>query len=128
DERVFVIGDTASVFNADGNQVPGTAPPAKQEGAYVGKLLRRRLAHRPPPPPFRYCNLGELATIGRKAAILNLGWIRLSGLPGWLAWGGVHIFFLIGFRNRFVVAFSWLWSYFTREYGARLITGSTRKT
>ncbi|MGH8426941.1 MAG: NAD(P)/FAD-dependent oxidoreductase [Gammaproteobacteria bacterium] len=124
DPTVFVIGDTASVHNPDGSPVPGTAPPAKQEGAYVGKLLQRRLTGRPPPPAFRYRNLGDLATIGRKSAILDLGWIRLSGLIGWLIWGGVHIFFLIGFRNRIVVAFSWLWSYFTREYGARLITGS----
>ncbi|HEX5314015.1 MAG TPA: NAD(P)/FAD-dependent oxidoreductase [Gammaproteobacteria bacterium] len=127
DPAVFVIGDSAAVFNRDGSPVPGMAPPAKQEGAYVGRLLARRLAGKPPPAPFRYRNLGDLATIGRKSAILDLGWLRLSGLPGWLVWGGVHIFFLIGFRNRFVVAFSWLWSYFTRDYGARLITGGERK-
>ncbi|MGH8128247.1 MAG: NAD(P)/FAD-dependent oxidoreductase, partial [Gammaproteobacteria bacterium] len=73
---------------------------------------------------FHYRDLGNLATIGRKSAILDLGWIHLSGLPGWLIWGGVHIFFLIGFRNRIAVAFSWLWSYLARKYSAALITGS----
>lgn len=127
DPDIFVIGDTASVHNLDGSQVPGTAPPAKQEGAYVGKLLLRRLAGRQSPPAFRYRDLGNLATIGRKSAILDLGWIHLSGLPGWLTWGGVHIFFLIGFRNRIVVAVSWLWSYLIRKYSAMLITGSAEE-
>jgi NADH dehydrogenase len=125
DSRVFVIGDTAAVSNPDGTGVPGTAPPAKQEGAYVGRLLARRhtgrRAGRLPPQPFRYRDRGELATLGRKAAIINLDRLRLSGFGAWLLWGSVHIFFLIGFRNRLAVAFSWLWSYFTREYGARLI-------
>lgn len=127
DENIFVIGDTACVTNPDGKPVPGIAPPAKQEGAYVGKLLTRRLARQASPHAFRYRDYGNLATIGRKSAIVDLGWLRLSGLPGWWTWGAAHIFFLIGFRNRVVVALSWLWAYLTSEYGARLITGSGRE-
>ena len=127
DKNIFVIGDTARVVNPDGQAVPGTAPPAKQEGAYVGRLLIRRLAGRPPPRAFQYRNYGNLATIGRKSAIVDFGWMRLSGLLGWLTWGAAHIFFLIGFRNRVLVMLSWLWSYLTFEYGAGLITGSDRE-
>ncbi|MGH8284025.1 MAG: NAD(P)/FAD-dependent oxidoreductase [Gammaproteobacteria bacterium] len=127
DADIFVIGDTARVVNRDGSPVPGIAPPAKQEGAYVGRLLIRRLTGRPPPLAFRYRNYGNLATIGRKSAIVDFGWMRLSGLPGWWTWGAAHIFFLIGFRNRVMVALSWLWAYLTSEYGARLITGSGRE-
>lgn len=75
----------------------------------------------------RYRDDGNLATIGRKSAVVDFGWMRLSGLPGWLTCGAAHIFFLIGFRSGVVVMFSWLWSYFTTEYGARLITGSGRE-
>lgn len=123
DKDIFVIGDTARVTNPDGQAVPGIAPPAKQEGTYVARLLIRRLTGRSPPHVFRYRNYGNLATIGRKSAIVDFGWLRLSGLPGWLTWGAAHIFFLIGFRNRVMVMLSWLWSYLTTEYGARLITG-----
>lgn len=127
DENIFVIGDTAHVVNPDGQMVPGIAPAAKQEGAYVGDLLIRRLNGRSPPRDFRYRNYGNLATIGRKSAIVDFGWMRLSGLLGWLTWGAAHIFFLIGFRSRVMVMLSWLWSYLTTEYGARLITGENRK-
>lgn len=124
DSAIFVIGDTARVINTDGKLVPGIAPPAKQEGTYVGKLLLRRLIGRSSLPAFRYRDYGNLATIGRKSAIVDFGWLRLSGRPGWLTWSAAHIFFLIGFRNRLIVAISWFWSYLTSEYGARLITGS----
>lgn len=127
DANIFVIGDTAHVLNPDGRAVPGIAPAAKQEGAYVGGLLIRRLEGQAPPPTFRYHNYGNLATIGRKSAIVDFGWMRLSGLPGWLTWGSAHIFFLIGFRSRVMVMFSWLWSYLTTEYGARIITGRDQK-
>ncbi|MGB9428642.1 MAG: NAD(P)/FAD-dependent oxidoreductase [Gammaproteobacteria bacterium] len=120
--NIFVIGDTARVISADGKPVPGIAPPAKQEGVYVGKLLMRRLRRQPPPPKFHYRDYGNLATIGRKSAIADFGWIRISGLSGWLLWGAAHIFFLIGFRNRLMVMLSWLWTYFASDYGARLIT------
>ncbi|MBV8615928.1 MAG: NAD(P)/FAD-dependent oxidoreductase, partial [Acetobacteraceae bacterium] len=124
DPNVFVIGDTALVLGHDGKPVPGIAPAAKQEGAYVARLLKRRLDGAPPPPPFRYHHAGDLATIGRSSAVMDFGRIKLSGLPAWLLWGGVHIFFLIGFRNRVIVLLGWLWSYFTGERGARLITGT----
>lgn len=121
---IFVIGDTALVTGPDGNPVPGVAPAAKQAGRYVARVIRARLRGRPT-PPFRYRHLGNLATIGRTAAVADFGRIRLSGGLAWLLWGLVHIYFLIGFRNRLVVALDWLWAYLTFERGARLITGPT---
>jgi NADH dehydrogenase len=117
---VFVIGDTAKVADKEG--IPGTAPPAKQMGAYVGRLIAAKVAGREPPPPFRYRHLGDLATIGRHAAVVKLGWLELTGFLGWLFWSAVHIYFLIGVRDRFIVAFTWLWDYLTFQRGARLIT------
>lgn len=124
DPNVFVIGDTAKVAWTKGRNVPGIAPAAKQEGLYVAKLLLRRLGGRRAPPAFRYRHQGDLATIGRKSAVIAFGPLRLSGWFAWLLWGAVHIFFLIGFRNRVMVAVNWLWAYATDERGARLITGS----
>ncbi len=114
---IFVIGDTAAVAG-----VPGIAPAAKQMGAYVGLLLEARLRGRPAIPPFRYRHRGNLATIGRKAAVADFGRVQLAGLPAWLLWALAHIWFLIGWRNRFVVGLNWLWNYVTFERGARLIT------
>ena len=121
--EVFVIGDTALVTSEDGSPVPGVAPAAKQQGEYVAKVISARLAGRPAPGPFRYRDLGNMATIGRSAAIADFGWLRISGLFAWILWGLVHIYFLIGFRNRLAVAAKWLWAYFTVDRGARLITG-----
>lgn len=123
-DDVFVIGDTAEVAGADGKPLPGVAPVAKQQGEYVARLIAARSRGKPPPGPFRYRNLGNLATIGRKAAVADFGWIRLSGRLAWLLWGSVHIMFLIGFRNRLAVLLDWLWAYVTFQRGARLITGS----
>lgn len=120
-DNIFVIGDTASVRDSSGRAVPGLAPAAKQMGHYVGRLISARLAGRSL-APFRYRDLGTLATIGRRAAIVELGPIQLRGFIGWLFWSVAHIYFLIGLRNRFVVAISWLWSYITFQRGARLIT------
>ncbi len=120
--EIFVIGDTATVTDAKGRPVPGIAPAAKQMGKYVAKLIAARIAGRPAPPPFRYMHLGELATIGRRAAVVKFGRLQLKGFIGWLFWAAVHIYFLIGVRNRFIVAFSWLWTYVTFQRGARLIT------
>ncbi len=114
---VFVVGDTAAVAG-----VPGIAPAAKQMGAYVGHLLDARLRGRPAPGPFRYRHRGNLATIGRKAAVADFGHVRLSGFPAWFLWAVAHVWFLIGWRNRFVVGLNWLWNYVTFERGARLIT------
>jgi NADH:ubiquinone reductase (H+-translocating) len=119
---IFVIGDGAAVLSQDGQSVPGIAPAAKQMGAYVGGLIARRLSGRPAPAPFRYKHAGDLATIGRGAAVVRLGSVRLTGLVGWLFWGFIHVYFLIGLRARFFVALNWLWSYVTYHRGARLIT------
>jgi NADH dehydrogenase len=125
---IFAIGDTATVTDANGQPVPGIAPAAKQMGNYVGKLIARRIARQAEPAPFRYMHLGELATIGRRAAVVKFGWLELKGFIGWLFWSVVHIYFLIGIRNRFIVAFSWLWSYLTFQRGARLITRPEQKS
>lgn len=121
--NIFVIGDTAAHADQEGRPLPGVAPAAKQAGAHVGALIAARLAGAPPPEPFRYRDRGAMATIGRKSAIVDLGRLRLTGLPGWLLWSLAHVWFLVGFRNRVSVATSWLWSYLTWERGARLITG-----
>jgi NADH:ubiquinone reductase (H+-translocating) len=116
--EIFVIGDTALAADP----LPGVAAVAKQAGTYVAGVIRARLRGRPT-RPFRYRNLGNLATIGRTAAVADFGWLRLTGWIAWLLWSVVHIYFLIGFRNRLVVALDWLWAYLTFQRGARLITG-----
>ncbi len=120
-ENVFVVGDTASVRDANGREVPGLAAAAKQMGRYVGKTIRARSEGRPAPAAFRYRDYGDLATIGRNSAIVSIGRLRLTGFVGWLFWSAVHIYFLIGLRSRFFVATSWAWSYLTNQRGARLI-------
>ena len=120
---IFVIGDTAAVTDQAGHLVPGIAPAAKQMGKYVGKLIAARIARHAAPRPFRYMHLGELATIGRRAAVVKFGRLQLKGFIGWMFWAAVHVYFLIGVRNRFIVAFNWLWTYLTFQRGARLITG-----
>ncbi|HZL29782.1 MAG TPA: NAD(P)/FAD-dependent oxidoreductase [Pseudolabrys sp.] len=123
---IFVIGDSAAVTDKNGKPVPGVAPAAKQMGQYVGRMIAARIAGREHNKPFRYLDLGDLATIGRHAAVVSFGPLRLRGFIGWLFWSVVHIYFLIGLRNRFTVAFSWLWSYLTFQRGARLITAQPR--
>ncbi len=120
--EIFVVGDTAAVTDSKGQPVPGIAPAAKQMGKYVGKLISARIAGREWKKPFRYMHLGELATIGRRAAVVKFGALELKGFLGWLFWSLAHIYFLIGLRNRFVVAFNWFWDYITFQRGARLIT------
>ncbi|HVH82093.1 MAG TPA: NAD(P)/FAD-dependent oxidoreductase, partial [Stellaceae bacterium] len=122
--EIFVLGDTAKVDGPDGKPLPGIATVAKQQGKYVARAIVARLAGNTP-PRFRYHNLGNLATIGRREAVADFGWLRLSGRLGWLLWSAAHIYFLIGFRNRVVVAAEWLWSYLTYQRGARLILDST---
>ncbi len=118
---IFAVGDTATIADKDGRMVPGIAPAAKQMGHYVGKLIAARVRNQKAPPPFAYRHLGELAAIGRKSAVVKLGAFQLTGFLGWLFWSAVHIYFLIGLRNRFVVALNWLWRYMTFQRGARLI-------
>ena len=120
-EEIFAVGDTALVVQADGRPVPGIAPAAKQMGHYVGSVIAARVAGRAAPASFAYRHLGDLATIGRKSAVVKLGVFQLTGFLGWVFWSAVHIYFLIGLRNRFVVALNWLWSYLTFQRGARLI-------
>jgi len=121
-EDVFVIGDCASVSGANGKPLPGVAPVAKQQGAYVANVIRATLRKRTL-PPFRYRDFGNLATIGRKTAIADFSGVHLRGFLGWLVWSAAHVYFLIGFRNRVAVTLDWIWSYLTFERGARLITG-----
>jgi NADH dehydrogenase len=119
--EIFAVGDTATVSEADGHSVPGIAPAAKQMGSYVGKVIAARVQGWPAPPPFVYHHVGDLATIGRKSAVVKLGHLQLTGFLGWLFWSTIHIYFLIGMRRRFVVALNWLWRYMTFQRGARLI-------
>jgi NADH dehydrogenase len=123
-ENVFVVGDTAAFNGADGKMLPGVAPAAKQAGAYVARLIHAKVRGRALPRPFRYADYGNLATIGHSKAVADFGWARFKGLFAWLLWSVVHVYFLIGFRNRFIVALSWAWSYLTYQRGVRLITGS----
>ncbi len=122
--NVFVLGDLAH-FEQDGAQVPGVAQPAMQMGDHVAKLIAADLK-RKPRPPFRYFDKGDMATIGRMSAIAKVEWpfkAHMSGFPAWFIWVTIHIFFLIGFRNRLAVLADWIWTYFTFTRGARLITG-----
>ncbi|MDH3475328.1 MAG: FAD-dependent oxidoreductase, partial [Rhodospirillales bacterium] len=121
--ETFVIGDAAHFAATGEAPLPGVAPVAKQQGAYVAKSIRQRVAGGPAPEPFRYRDEGMLATIGRGAAVANLRWIKLTGWIAWMFWGLVHIYFLIGFRTRMMVFLNWVWAYFTYGLGARLITG-----
>ena len=123
---IFIIGDTAFAKDGTGKPIPGVAPAAKQEAHYVVKTILARIAGAPAPAPFQYKNEGNLATIGRRAAVADFGWLRMSGAPAWLLWSMVHIFFLIGFRSRVTVSLNWLVSYFTFGRGARLITDLER--
>ena len=118
---IFVAGDLASV-QQDGKPVPGVAPAAKQMGAHVARAIRARLRNEAA-PPFRYRDFGNLATIGRMAAVVHFGRLRLSGLLAWWFWLFIHIFFLIGFRNRVIVLINWAWAYWSYQRHARIILG-----
>jgi NADH:quinone reductase (non-electrogenic) len=120
--NVFVIGDVALAAGVDGKPLPGVAPVAKQQGKYVADLLRAR-ARGSDIGPFHYRDFGSLATIGRKRAVAQIGRFKISGFLAWLLWSVAHIYFLIGFRNRLIVAMNWAWNYVTFERGTRLITG-----
>ncbi len=121
---IFVVGDTAAFKTKGDSILPGVAPAAKQAGAYVGKLIKARVMGHAAPKPFSYTDYGSLATIGRKNAVVDFGRVHVYGFIGWLMWSVAHVYFIIGFRNRFVVALSWAWSYITYQRGVRLITGA----
>jgi NADH dehydrogenase len=123
--EIFVCGDLAH-FEQNGHQVPGVAQPAMQMGDHIARMIAADLNHQPR-PPFHYIDKGDMATIGRLAAVAKVEWpfkAHFSGFPAWIAWLIVHIYFLIGFRNRLAVLSQWVWSYFTFTYGVRLIYGS----
>ncbi|MDH3292448.1 MAG: NAD(P)/FAD-dependent oxidoreductase [Gemmatimonadota bacterium] len=122
--EVFVIGDLAHFPHQTGEPLPGIAPVAMQQGRYVADTILRRLGGRPV-RPFRYFNKGELATIGRAAAVANFGRLRFSGYPAWLLWLFVHLMYLVEFENRILVFFQWAWNYLTWNRGARLIAHGT---
>jgi NADH:ubiquinone reductase (H+-translocating) len=124
DPDVYVIGDAANVMSPEGGPLPGTAPVAKQQGAYVAAKIHAELQGKTM-TPFRYRDFGSLATIGRNKAIVEFGRLRLTGFLAWILWCVAHVYFLIGFRNRFSVALNWVWSYLSFQRGARLITGFT---
>jgi NADH dehydrogenase len=119
---IFVIGDTATVNVWNGKPAPGIAPAAKQQGIHVGRTIKRRLAGDSQPRAFRYRHSGDLATIGKRSAVIDFGWCKVKGWIAWWVWGLAHIYFLIGLRNRLVVALSWLWIYLTGSRSACLIT------
>ena len=126
--EIFVAGDLATVTQENGKPVPGVAPAAKQMGNYVAKVIRERLADRSPPPPFRYRDYGNLATIGRMAAIVDVRGIKLSGALAWWFWLAAHVFFLIGFRNRLSVLINWAVAYWSYQRAARIIIGHKSAT
>ena len=123
--EIFAVGDTCASLSWDGKLAPGVAPAAKQMGAYAASVIRARVEGASAPPPFTYRHQGSLATIGRNNAVADFGWMALSGWPAWLVWSVAHIFFLIGFRSRVVVALDWLWAYVTFRRGARIILAET---
>ena len=120
--EIFVIGDLANFSHQTGKPLPGVAQPAIQEGQYVAETIQRRLRGEKI-PPFRYRDKGNLATIGRAAAVADLNWLRLSGWPAWLMWIFIHLVYIIEFQNRMLVLVQWAWFYFSYDRSARLITG-----
>jgi NADH:ubiquinone reductase (H+-translocating) len=124
DPRIFVAGDLASFTHQTGQPLPGVAQVAKQQGKHAARNVLRSIAGKPT-TPFVYRDPGNMATIGRAAAIADFGWTQVSGLIGWLMWLFVHIMFLVGFRNRLSVLLQWAASYLTYQRSVRLITGDT---
>jgi NADH:ubiquinone reductase (H+-translocating) len=120
--EVFVIGDLASFTHQTGKPLPGVAQPAIQEGAYVARAIVRRLRGEKC-EPFHYFDKGNLAVIGRGAAVADLNWLRLSGFPAWLIWIFVHLTYIVEFQNRLLVLVQWAWFYMSYGRSARLITG-----
>ena len=125
-KNIFVIGDTASSNGWDGQNVPGLAPAAKQAGKYVAKIIRGEITQKPYTDAFSYKHQGSLATIGRKSAVADFGWLKLHGATAWWLWGAVHVGFLNGGRNRVSLLVNWAWSYFTFRLGIRLITADDK--
>jgi NADH dehydrogenase FAD-containing subunit len=127
-DNVYAVGDTAASNAWDGRQVPGLAPAAKQGGMYVAGAIRARLEDGAPSAPFRYRHMGSLATIGRKSAVADFGFVRISGTLAWWLWGAIHVAFLVGVRNRASVILNWLWCYLSFRLSVQLITGEVGVT
>jgi NADH:ubiquinone reductase (H+-translocating) len=123
--EIFAIGDVASFDSGSGVPLPGLAPVAKQQGKYVARVIKARVAGKREPGPFRYRNLGTMAIIGRSRAVADFGGFTLTGFPAWLAWSMVHLMLLVDFRSRLTVYVNWSWAWFTYGRGARLLTGRT---
>jgi NADH dehydrogenase len=121
-KNIFVIGDLANFSHQNGKPLPGVAPVAKQQGEYVGKLIKRRLQGRTL-PEFKYNDVGSLAMIGQNLAVVDLGFIKLTGFIAWVFWLVIHIYFLIEFDTKLVIVIQWAWNYITRNRRSRLITG-----
>lgn len=126
---VFAVGDIASLVDKKGKQVPGVSPAAMQMAQHVAKVIEDELTRKPAPnpkarPAFAYWDKGNMATIGRSAAVAMVGDFKFSGYPAWIAWLAIHLIFLVGFRNRLSVLTQWIYSYFTYKRGARIIVGS----
>ena len=121
--EIFVIGDAAACKGADGKDLPGLGSVAKQQGHYIGSVIAARLAgRRSPAAAFRYRDFGQLAMVGRSAAVADFGWIRLTGFIAWVVWSAVHLLLLVSARNRMVVYVNWIWAWLTYARGARVIT------
>lgn len=123
--EIFVIGDLSNFSHQTGKPLPGVAQPAIQEGRYVAKVIAGRLRGEEKTPAFHYRDKGNLATIGRAAAVADLNWLRLSGLPAWLIWLFVHLMYIVEFKNRLLVLVQWAWLFITYDRAARLITGKS---
>jgi NADH dehydrogenase len=125
--EVFVAGDQARFTHQTGKPLPGTAPVAMQQGRYLARIIAAESTGQPR-HPFRFVDKGQMATIGRSKAILEMGSLRMTGFPAWLAWLAVHIYYLTGFKNCLLVVLQWAWSYLTFGRGARLIVGKEWRT
>ena len=125
--NIFVIGDASHVKDKNGIPLPGLASVAKQEGSFVARVINKYILNDKTQNKFYYKNKGYLATIGRSKAVVDFGWFALKGRIGWIFWSLIHIYFLIGFRNRFMVFVNWVWSYLTFSKGARLITNNNNE-
>ncbi|HWB07593.1 MAG TPA: NAD(P)/FAD-dependent oxidoreductase [Pirellulales bacterium] len=122
---IFVVGDMAHFAHGAGGPLPGVAPVAMQQGRYAAQVIEARAAGKPPPGPFRYHDRGNMAVIGRSAAVADLRGRHIWGFPAWFVWLFIHLLYLAQFQNRLLVVIQWAWNYFTRNRSARLITGST---
>ncbi|HWA92380.1 MAG TPA: NAD(P)/FAD-dependent oxidoreductase [Rhizomicrobium sp.] len=123
-DGVYALGDVALLQDADGKPLPGLAQVAKQQGEYLGRTLAAKIARNETPKPFVFHNRGNTAIIGRHAAVFDFGWTRMKGWLAWAFWALIHVYLLVGFQHRLMVAMQWLWRYVTYERGSRLISTS----